>query len=250
MISSNDDIYIKFSLIEAGQLVYRTNGLKFITCPIEWTCSVTEISIPLPDAKTYISRNHPPTNISQLSKLIVHPQGVPVDGFGDLTYFAINSNMNQFVSTTPSIPVNLINSSGIWEIKITIYLQDKDGKKEPLQLSPKDDYSLTLKFSKRIGNVPAPSIIMGFTMCTKCKVNKANPRQLWCEPCFLDERKKLAELEAKKQVKTITNQPKIRLDDYKVPGLKELCNQHNLNTSKCKVRVDYVELLLSNGIGK
>jgi len=38
------------------------------------------------------------------------------------------------------------------------------------------------------------------------------------------------------------------LDNYKVQGLKDLCNEHKLNTSKCKNRNDYVSLLLHNGI--
>lgn len=52
---------------------------------------------------------------------------------------------------------------------------------------------------------------------------------------------------------TETNQPSKNnscLDNYKIPGLKELCVQHNLNTSNCRLRADYIELLLRNNVVK
>jgi hypothetical protein len=58
------------------------------------------------------------------------------------------------------------------------------------------------------------------------------------------------ELEKKPvEVKKDPTEVKIRLDDYKVQGLKDLCSKNQLNTSKCRLRADYVNLLLSNNIG-
>jgi hypothetical protein len=36
---------------------------------------------------------------------------------------------------------------------------------------------------------------------------------------------------------------KVNLDSLKVVGLKELCLKHNLNTNKCRLRDDYIQLL-------
>lgn len=41
----------------------------------------------------------------------------------------------------------------------------------------------------------------------------------------------------------------VKLDGLKIQGLRELCEKNNLNTSRCKLRKDYVELLMKNGIG-
>ena len=61
----------------------------------------------------------------------------------------------------------------------------------------------------------------------------------------IQKEKKVEKIEKVKKVKKgLKKIPKNTLDNLKVQGLKELCLEYDIVTTKCKVRKDYVDLLL------
>ncbi len=143
--------YVQFQQINTGPVPINAecciilNGASIIQDPSNYSCMVTQISIPFTTLKQ-----------SKVHKIIIRPINLPIKPhfsasigrYYILADYVIDDSIQSLKSNYPSMPLNLINSPPITEINLKIEWQVREGKITPLTLAPGGIISLTVGFIK------------------------------------------------------------------------------------------------------